>query len=964
MNSTGVKIISIVLLLSVFPARGQNGFADRYLMRTIDLEQGLPCSFVDDMYLDAAGFLWIATSGGGLCRHDGYEMLTFSTSSTPALRSNFIRAIVEDRFNRMWIASEGGLDILDLPTHEKVDLGLGFNKEPRLCSFVTMDAEGAVWTKFEDTLYRIEFGSGGEVSGVLPFSHPGLADANHVFEDVDQDGTVWTRLEDGIYKIGVSSRGVLEAGRVAVSLSLGPDTYVSDFLVADSCVWIATQDGLYRVYRGTGEWKQYRNSPSDPRSLTQNFVSGLAMTADGLLLACTLHGLNVYNPVSDNFERVGAGIINGIKTAGDYLLIGTENRGLCIAEPKSLFVQNVSNEPGRPLSLSAGAVNALWQEPDGRLWVGVVEGGLNIGNPGTVEFMHLTRERDGLSHNSISALRPGPDGVMYAGTWGGGVDVLSAGTKPKVLRHLPDAGGRMDFVGVLEYDSVNGLLWIGSNRGVFTFDPASGRYSAATEEAVSGCIGSCIDRENRLWIGCQEGLLMFDLGKRKEDGGFEYIHYRYVLDDPGSGLSEKICCVLEASSGELYVGSNGGGFYRASSLEGGKYSFVNYSSRDGLSSDRVRGFCEDDFGRIWISTEYGLNLFNPGTGVITPFYERDGLKNMRFHWNNALMGTDGLLYFGHAQGYSAVNPQEMSVAMPKNDNMRFTKVVKGREIYRNPFLSELRMHEKDRSILFQFAVLTPDAESTVRYRYQLEGYDDQLISLPPGRREVSYSSLPAGRYRFRVEAFDRYGFMTDSVAVSVRVEPYCYHTAWFAALMAFLLLLLVILIIRIRTRQLKRRQEVLEETVEQRTREISAQKRLVEEKADELKRQNEVLLHQNEELASRKMLAVRREDPFKEKALETLRGMYRNPDLDVNAFCLAMGMSKTLLNTRLQEAFGQSIGQFIRTYRLTLAREMLESGSGLTVAEVAYDVGFNDPKYFTRCFTKEFSASPSSVGKS
>jgi len=964
MNSTGVKIISIILLLSVFPARGQNGFADRYIMHTIDMEQGLPCSFVDDVCLDAAGFLWIATSGGGLCRHDGYDMLTFSTSSTPALRSNFIRALVEDRFNRMWIASEGGLDILDLMTHEKVDLGLSFDEKPALCSFVTLDAAGAVWTKFGDTLYRIELDSFGEVSGMLRFSHPGLDDTNHVFEDVDQDGTVWTRLEDGIYKIGVSSKGVLEAGRVASSLSLGPDTYVSDFLVADSCVWIATQDGLYRVYRGTGEWKQYRNCPSDSRSLTQNFVSSLAMTADGHLLASTLHGLNVYNPVSDNFERVGAGIINGIKTVGDYLLIGTENNGLCIAEPRSLFVQNVSNEPSRPSSLSAGAVNALWQEPDGRLWVGVVEGGLNIGNPETGEFMHITRERDGLSHNSISALRPGPDGVVYAGTWGGGVDVISAGIKPKVLRHIPDASGQMDFVGVLEYDSVNGLLWIGSNKGVFIYDLSSGRYAQATEEAVSGCIGSCIDSGNRLWIGSQEGLLMFDLGNRREDGSFEYDHYRYELDNPGSGLYEKICCVLEASSGELYVGSNGGGFYRASVTEGGNYSFVNYTSQDGLSSDRVRGLCEDDFGRIWISTEYGLNLFNPETGVITPFYERDGLKNMRFHWNNALMGTGGLLYFGHAQGYSAVNPAGIQVAMPKRGKLRLTKVVKGSEVYRHPFLKEIQMHEKDRSLLFQFAVLTPDAASSVKFKYQLEGYDDELIPLPQGRREASYSSLPAGRYRFRVESYDRYGFMTDSASVSVRVKPYCYHTVWFAALMGLLLLALVILLIRIRTRHLKRRQEVLEETVEQRTREISAQKRLVEEKADELKRQNEVLLHQNEELASRKMLAVRREDPFKEKALETLRGMYRDPDLDVNAFCLAMGMSKTLLNTRLQEAFGQSIGQFIRTYRLTLAREMLESGSGLTVAEVAYEVGFNDPKYFTRCFTKEFSASPSSVGKS
>ena len=76
-----------------------------------------------------------------------------------------------------------------------------------------------------------------------------------------------------------------------------------------------------------------------------------------------------------------------------------------------------------------------------------------------------------------------------------------------------------------------------------------------------------------------------------------------------------------------------------------------------------------------------------------------------------------------------------------------------------------------------------------------------------------------------------------------------------------------------------------------------------------------------------------------------------------------MGMSKTLLNKRLQETMGQSIGQFIRTYRLTVAREILASNQDMNISEIAYEVGFNDPKYFTRCFSKEFGLSPSSFPK-
>lgn len=969
MNSTGVKILIFFLLLSVLPLRAQSGFAERYLLRELDMEQGLPCSFVDDVLVDDAGFLWIATSGGGLCRFDGYDFLYFNVSTTPSLSSNFIRALVEDRHHRLWIASEGGLDVLDLHSLEKLDLGLEIPEWSHLCSFVAEDALGAVWAKFGTTLYRIAFDEKGKPQSVLPFSHPGFSDFNHVFKDVDRDGSVWTRLGGGFYKVSVSASGVLEAVRVAPTLNLNPETYVSDYLLTESSVWIATEDGLYRLHRSSGEWKEYVSNPSDPRTLTQNFVTSLSLTSDGLILASTLHGLNVYNPVTDTFERVGSSIINGVKTSSDRLLIGTENRGLRLAEPKNLSVKNITHVPGQESSLAGGAVNALWQDPDGRLWVGSVEGGLSILPPGAEAFRHLTREKGGLSHNSVSALRPGPGGVMYVGTWGGGLDVVSADDKPRVLYHVPDAAGRMDYVGVLEYDTRNDRLWIGSNRGIYLYNPSARTCVEVVSEGASGCIGSCIDRSGKLWVGCQEGYYVFDLTRPQEDGRFPYVHYPFRPDQPGNEVEEKICCVMESSEGEIWLGSNGGGIYRGVRGADDEYTFTNYSTRQGLSSDRVRGLCEDALGRIWASTEYGLNLLSPETGSITPFFQRDGLSSVQFHWNNACKGTDGLLYFGQSEGYSVLDPGRLPATLPAGGNLRFTKVTAGDQDIRNPFLQEVQMHENDRSLLLQFAVLKPDAAAYYTYNYRLTGYDPTWTRLFAGRREVSYSSLPAGRYTFEVEAFDRYRQSIGTLSLAVKVTPAFYHTWWFAVLVGLALLAGILLLVRARTRTLKRRQQMLEETVEQRTREISAQKKLVEEKVEELHRQNEVLLRQNEELASRKLLfspervGNREEEQFMEKALEELRQLYKDPNLDVARFCQAMGMSKTLLNTRLQESFGQSIGQFIRMYRLAVSREILESGSDMTVSEVAYEVGFNDPKYFTRCFAKEFGIPPSSMAK-
>lgn len=193
MNARSVKFCRTVLLcmLGLAPVQSfsQNSFQDRYIERRVALEDGLPCNFVDDVCTDRFGFLWIATSGGGLCRFDGYELLTLNTATDPPLKSNFIRNLLCDNFDRLWIGSEGGLDVLDLRTHVKMDLGLDI-PEDTLCSYLTKDATGAIWTKFGTTLYRFTFAADGSVAHAAIFKDDRLSPANFVFKDVDADGTL------------------------------------------------------------------------------------------------------------------------------------------------------------------------------------------------------------------------------------------------------------------------------------------------------------------------------------------------------------------------------------------------------------------------------------------------------------------------------------------------------------------------------------------------------------------------------------------------------------------------------------------------------------------------------------------------------------------------------------------------------------------------------------------------------
>ena len=70
-----------------------------------------------------------------------------------------------------------------------------------------------------------------------------------------------------------------------------------------------------------------------------------------------------------------------------------------------------------------------------------------------------------------------------------------------------------------------------------------------------------------------------------------------------------------------------------------------------------------------------------------------------------------------------------------------------------------------------------------------------------------------------------------------------------------------------------------------------------------------------------------------------------------------MDMSKMQLYRKLKMLTSLAGNEFIRSIRLQQARILLEKGS-LNVSEVAYQVGFNDPAYFTRAFKKQYGLAP------
>lgn len=890
-----LHLIILYVLLSVCnrsPLRAQETFADHYNINYITLNDGLPHNFVDDIYKDSRGFLWIAMGGGGLSRYDGYEFVNFSpTTPHCKIKSNFIRNVHEDRFQRLWVVSEGGTDLIDLSTLQPASL---FDKQQQLAdlfrqpaSLVVCDSIGCIWLHSGDRLYRIAFNESGDIEDIRSLEAPGLYRSDVFFCDIDQDGKVWIGINGTLYKVSPDNKEGLKATPVAECLTFAPDTYFTDFIAKENEVWISTNRGLYRYNRNQNIVKHYEHTSDDPHSLSHNYLTDLAVTPNRQLLIASLCGINIYNPLKDNFEhlsersthtgglQLNSNFINCITIDGKHIWIGTESGGINKLTTKRLFMQNYQNDRDNPKTLSHNPVNAIYEDADGILWVGTVEGGLNRKETDCNHFSHYTRENGTLTHNSVSAITADGEGRLWVGTWGGGLNRLYRDNPQRLPEVISTANGcefPIDFVGALVYDPINKGMWIGANQGIYLYDLNTKKVisplPAHTAKNIHGCIGSIIDKDGKLWMGCMDGVYIIDLHSRTYDSPdslFAYRYLKYKLDAPTSGLIEKITCIYETNDGTLWLGSNGYGIYKRTVDTKGKEKFTAYTTAQGLANNSVVGILEDSKGCLWMATNNGLSRFIKSEERFINYTRQDGLVNTQFYWNAACHSTHDRLYFGTVAGLVSIEC-DIPNTPSQPAQVRFTKLIVGNEEVQpgSELLSqdisvtkEIRLHERQKSFSLEFSALNFDPYNTATYSYRLIGFDKEWVHVHNNRRFANYTNLSPGTYTLQVKYTSGNGIPEKAVAeLSIIITPYFYKTGWFTLLTFLLLSLAVWLFYQWRIRSLKKQRELLHRKVEQRTHELNEQKQLLERQTEELSRQNNMLKQQNEKITRQKSQLV------------------------------------------------------------------------------------------------------------
>lgn len=862
-------IVILLYLISV-KANAISSYFSNYSYTYLNEENGLAHNYINDIFKDSSNYIWIATHNG-ISRFDGYQFLNFDTHTSPvALKSNYANSISEDKFGRLWVATEEGITVISSNRSETVDLtGRDKNMDDLFCSYVRKvysDSKGNMWIASENNLWCLKLNNLGRVAEYFSLPYTLWSEVCSITEYA---GGVCAGLNNMVYRIEPGENRCLRVTPLSDSISPFSDDWRIFCLCRDGdLLWIGTNRGLFKYDTRLDTVNRYRYSNHKPGMLSQAYITDVVVSADSTVFVSTLNGLNVYDRESDTFSfirqnyrnpssSISCNRINALFSDGGDIWVGTQMDGVNILVPNMIqpkvWKYNYSGD--RTYKRGPDAVNGISEDRDGNIWVATTDGGVNrmlADGTGFENYMFEYANYESISNNSVSGLLIDSHNHLWAYTWGVGINELDlniAGNRT-FTRHEREnnKGLESDFLGSAAEDRLNDGIWFGSTCGLHFYDRKSGRFIRIVFPEIDNNIkevrAMIVDRGNRLWWGTSDGVFVVWLSSLdKEGGNVEYKYMKYKLTEPGSRQIEKINCIMQDSSGRIWLGSEGNGLYMLKDDGSDRFDFICYSTTDGLSGNTVIGIVEDGDGMLWIVTNRGLSSLDMSHGaeVFTNFTREDGLPDGRFNWNSYHYSPkSGLLYFGTMNELIAFSP----VRLPSGKNFRRPVVtswmVSGGNV--NPLpdrlttddsnCPEVRMHESDRGLVITFSTLDYANSHRIKYSYRMKGYDNSWTETSHGQCTARYSSLPYGEYMFQLKATDERGHWGGEVTeMRVVVAPYFYKSWWFYLSVLVLAVFVAKYIYKVKTDMYRSQKRELEMQVAQRTSELESKNKDLTEMA-------------------------------------------------------------------------------------------------------------------------------------
>lgn len=793
------KCLCFLLLFFALAASGQEWIPhyDR-----IGTKEGLSGEVVTAIFQDSRGFLWIGTDGQGLNRYDGNDMQTWRHSKRDSfsLCGNWVRSIMEDINGRIWVGTTNGISRLN-PVNGRFDNYFN-DDDPFGASHLFKDRKGTTWSasqfglwqfnpdadKFERRLavdggdrFFSHSGAGtdgrlwlggtgvtafdplnGDTQCFYPFpNEPHDAEKNRNPVKVDSFGNIWVFCWGGGLQrfhpeSGRFEQFIWQKNPKFPNLANIPfDVEETSDVEGKRIFWLATENATFRFPLEAGAFP----SPDQPYTL---FRPGSDLRPAGSQTRRLL---------SDRSGNLWFGTTNGLyryKKEQEYIRI--------IRTPGTASISQVFFTQNGEALVSSEAKNPLMILDDRQHWKKVFR---NL-PPGS---------NDGAGEICWSAVKDEETGIVYAATFHGLVAYDEKSGETRWYRQNPkDSSGIVD-------GKVTHILPLGKSQLLLSFwkhglqvlDTRSGKTVWRFQEKGMDNIWSIKRLDGVIWIGTEGTLYTFDPQKR-------------IMTDmtPQEVFGIRYYDVLKDRQGQIWVGTNYG-LWRLDAQN--RRVLEKFTTDEGLAGIDVNTMAADSFGRLWLATVEGFCVFNPTTRKFYP------LDKEIFHVGHIWKAPNGELWLTNTDRIQILNPGLFPDPHPSRVYITGLKINEKDSFPDVPFerIQQIRLRPGQNALTFSFTAVDLDVFGKTDFRYILEGLQSEWVHAGKNRR-AAFVNLPPGVYTFRVRPEDAGDGSFYDATLTVVVTDYFWQRAWFkAGVFILLTALLVGLIFLSYTRELRAR---------------------------------------------------------------------------------------------------------------------------------------------------------------
>lgn len=718
------------------------------VLSTWTTKEGLSQDFITAIAQTRDGFLWVGTLAG-IARFDGTRFRTFALEGPPALHDR-INGLARDASNGLWIGTANGL-LHYRDGHFRVIPWKG--NTPYRVEDVIESHDGSALLYSDGKLLR---SSGEHLSEVkLP---DGIRHINAFSES--KDGTLWVANDDRVFSV--------RNGKIAASYSLKN----TGLLYCDPFGNVYAGDGhhLFRL-----DSNRFVPVPSPGLG---NFVNVMVDHEGHLWMASGgLHGIS--RKSSQGTELLTTA--DGLASDDARILFEDDNHDVWIGTIAGLqrlhrgIFTSYTEQDGLPSNRSQSV--AVFENSDHSIWMGALEGG--------VAQLQGSKWRkfgpaQGVPSGQIRGFASGREGPVV-GISDYGLFAYHNGRFQKI-KGVPHG-----YV-TSPVRAADGSLWFAvRQKGLFRLaDDTLTGFGSETGLPKQPIMIIQQAPNAGMWVGLTTGLYRWN-GKR-----FELV----------TTTSQSVLAIAESAGSRLIIGTMDGMVI----LEGGKRSTLKRT--EGLPGNMVLSVVEDGDHNLWIATNTSilrltkadLDAYLAGsTRTVHPeiFTEADGLKSrsvLPLNQVNIARAHDGRLWFATVYGISVMDPHIAAGPAPRP--VVDSVLVDDRE--QTP--GNVTIPPGRHRVTFVFTAPYLAGAEHLRFHYRLAGWDHDWTD-SGSAREVSYTSLPPGNYRFEVEAENREGVASGTPAsVPVRWKPFFWQTKLFIILASLALVAVIIEVTRRRTK--------------------------------------------------------------------------------------------------------------------------------------------------------------------